>query len=810
MEFCYRMCAVSLLCGATCTAAEPDYRFFEQKIRPVLVNKCYKCHSAQSKDLQGGLLLDTREGIRRGGESGHAVVPGNLKDSLIVGALKFEDLEMPPDEQLPASVIADFEKWILQGAPDPRDGKSVTIRRKIDIEAGRKFWSFQPLRDEQPPTVKDRTWPLNAVDRFVLARLESQKLTPVADCDPGTLVRRVYFDLVGLPPTPGQVRDFVADPSPDALRSLVDRLLDSPQFGERWGRHWLDAVRYAESTGMERNYTYPYAWRYRDYVIAAFNDDMPFDQFLIEQLAGDLLPAANRDQRDRQLIATALLTLGPKSLNETNRERFTMDVVDEQIDVTTRAFLGLTASCARCHDHKFDPIPSRDYYALAGIFRSTRTFYGTSKQNGNRQPGQLLNLGQKIQPISTGNAGQGNLKKFQKQLRSARKRAAQLKKQAEQNPAAGNRLKKIRQQIARLEKRVAAPAPQTASQSQHPIMAVLDANNPADTAIRIRGEANAKGPVIDRGFLSVLTRDEVEIPDSVSGRLELARWMTDEQNPLTARVAANRFWQHLFGRGLVGSVNNFGLNGDRPTHPRLLDYLARQLRENGWSVKRFLRSVMLSRVYRLSSSDQKHNLSVDPENRLLWRMNQRRLECEALRDAMLAVSGQLDRTPGHQSLVMQIGDGAVGRSIQPERFVVSSRKRSVYLPIVRGEVPEMLRLFDFPEPSNIAGQREETTVPAQALFMLNSPFVLQQSQHMARRLLSEATTDTERVARGFQLAFSRAPSPAESRMVLEFLRDFPAATGEQRPTGGSRTDSEPAWAGFCQMLLAAAEFRYLN
>jgi len=342
-------------------------------------------------------------------------------------------------------------------------------------------------------------------------------------------------------------------------------------------------------------------------------------------------------------------------------------------------------------------------------------------------------------------------------------------------------------------------------------MAVQDAVESADTNIRIRGEANSKGPVVPRGFLRVVMRaPHAAIPTTTSGRLELAHWMTHDRNPLTARVAANRFWQHLFGRGLVGSVNNFGVNGDRPTHPELLDYLAMQLRDNGWSVKQFIRSVMLTHVYRLSTQENAHNLSVDPENRLLWRMNQRRLECEALRDAMLSVSGQLDLTPEHQSLVMKIGDGAVGRSIQPERLHALSRKRSVYLPIVRGEVPEMLRVFDFPEPSNIAGQREETTVPAQALFMLNSPFAVEQSHRMAQRLLSEAPSDTQRIVRAFQLALSRPPTPAESQMVLGFLKDFPHSATQNNSSGNQPSRSESAWAGFCQMLLASAEFRYLN
>ncbi len=412
--------------------------FFETKIRPVLVEHCYECHSASSKEPKGGLLLDTREGIRLGGETGHAVVPGELEDSLILSAMRYEDFEMPPEEKLPDSVIADFERWIRMGAHDPRDGKSAMIRRDIDFDRARQFWSFQPISKPSVPMVEDADWLKSDIDAFVLSPLESKNIKPVDDATSHDLARRIYFDLIGMPPSPQQLDDFaaaMAQNADQAIETLVDSLLGSRHFGERWGRHWLDVVRYAESTGMERNGTFTRAWHYRDYVIDAFNSDTPYDQFIRQQIAGDLLPFESHPQRDRQLIATGMLALGPKSLNEPQKEKFQMDVVDEQIDVVSRAFLGLTASCVRCHDHKFDPIPQNEYYSLAGIFTSTETLYGTAKTNGNRNPGRLLAIaGDKVMPAAVGGgaAGAGEEKKYRNQLKGLARQTGWLRETVRQ------------------------------------------------------------------------------------------------------------------------------------------------------------------------------------------------------------------------------------------------------------------------------------------------------------------------------------------------------------------------------------------
>ncbi len=796
--------------------------FFEKHIRPVLVSKCYKCHSASAKELGGNLLLDTREGIRMGGDSGKAVVPGNSDDSIILEALRWEGLEMPPEEQLPEDTIAKFEQWIRTGATDPRDGKSAPIRRTIDPEKAREFWSFQPLRNPETPR-PNSDWAFSDIDRFVLAKLEAKNIQPVADANPRVLARRLYFDIIGIPPTPEQLDAFVASATRDrqaAIEDLVDELLSSPHFGERWGRHWLDVVRYGESTGMERNATFPYAWKYRDWVIRALNSDKPFDQFVREQVAGDMLPFGSDEQHQQNLIATGFLTLGPKSLNDTNREKFAMDVVDEQIDVTTRAFIGLTAACARCHDHKFDPIPQKEYYGLAGIFRSTETLYGTGGAGGNRNPGPLLSFSNgKVSTIKA----KGNAKGKQaanKKLAAAKKKLARLKQQVKKNPDVEKRLKKQTQkletQIAQFQKQIKQQKGQAANSPKggELMMAVLDSSNPHDTELRIRGEPNDKGESIPRGFLTVGSVGNVPRVDvSKSGRLELTEWLTQKDNPLTARVAVNRIWQHLFGRGIVATVDNFGANGDRPTHPELLDRLASDFIANSWSVKKMTRSIVLSRTYQLGGTDNRSAQSVDPDNHFLWRSNHRRLEVEAIRDSMLASSGQLDPEPGKGSIVQTVGDGIVGRNLQPAQFVSQNKKRSVYLPIVRGEVPEIFKVFDFPEPSMIAGRRDVTTVATQALYMMNSDFVIEQSTELAKRLLADdGMDDARRVDLAYQLTLSRMPTKEEVDSSLSFVEETAASLGGEGGPKPSKNDmpTVKAWAGLAQALFASAEFRYVE
>jgi hypothetical protein len=728
-----------LLLSLRVSAAEPDTKgmeLFEKKIRPALVQHCYQCHSEeaqQAKKLKGGLLLDSREGMRKGGVSGPAIILKQPKDSLLIQALRHEDLKMPPKEKLPDVLIADFVRWVEMGAPDPRNGKTI-VKSGIDLEAGKKFWSFQPPRKTSPPEVQDASWPKTDVDRFIRAQQEERGLKPVRDGAPLVVFRRLCFDLVGLPPTVEELAAFEQTASRDpraAIAAAVDRLLASPRFGERWARHWLDVTRYAESNGNADNIPFLHAWRYRDWVIDAFNQDKPYDQFIREQVAGDLLPAANDQQADAQRIATGFLALASRPRAQNNPE-FDMDLIASQIEVCTTSILGLTVACARCHDHKFDPIPTREYYALAGIFDNSKMLYGFGfdggKGNTFKQKGGFFTLS-----------------------------------------------------------------------DESPAMGVREGKYFADCRICIRGEAQNLGDSVPRGFLTVVSvGPKPTIPDKASGRLELAQWLTG-QNPLTARVMVNRIWNQLFGEGLVATVDNFGQLGERPSHPELLDYLAVRFVEEGWSIKKMIRSLVLSRTYQLASDHDSANVEKDPDSRYLWRRNLRRLDAEALRDALLSASGLIDLEPPKKSLAPP----ATGK-INNQRVVIApvdSKHRSVYLPILRNGVPEILSIFDFGDPSLVVGDRAVTTVPAQALYLVNSPFMVEQSRALARRLLKEAGLDDRaRVERAYRIALARPPSSAERERAARFLTAF--TTNLQ--------DTEAAWASYCQVLLVSAEFRYIE
>jgi len=672
---------------------------------------------------------------------------------------------------------------------------------RADDPAAASFWSFQPVRSPSLPAVQDATWPRGDLDRFILAGLEAKGLHPVGDSDPQALARRLAFDLTGLPPDPATLSEFVAHPTPAAWEAMVDRWLASPAFGERWGRHWLDVARYGESTGKERNNAFPEAWRYRDWVIHAVASDMPYDDFVRRQVAGDLLPVTDAAERDANLVATGFLALGPKGLNERRREQFVMDVVDEQIDVTTRAVMGVSVACARCHDHKFDPVSQRDYYAMAGIFRSTQTLYGTTAERGNRQPSGLFVLGR--------GKDRDDLRPAEPPPQRPRAPGAAVRRATRRAQGNGNTAMDPERLMPALPP---ADAPRA--------MGVRE-GIPHDSPFLVRGEVSQKSGRVPRGFVSVLGGGKApEIPPDASGRLQLAEWLVRPGNPLTARVAANRVWMHLMGRGIVGTPDDFGFNGDRPTHPELLDYLATRLVEGGWSIKRLVREIALSRSYALSSSMDARAHELDPDNTLHWRFEPRRLDAESLRDAMLSASGLLDRDPPKGSPVSRMGDGPVRRPPPAEALDDVMRRRSVYLPVVRGFVPEALELFDFAEPSLLVAERDTTNVPSQALYLMNSPQVIACSRAFARRLLAEAGPGPrERVTWAYRLALGRAPTVHEMARALEFVRDERMGATDEPPVGvagpakrpGDRLRAgEAAWMAFTQALLASAEFRFLR
>jgi hypothetical protein len=573
----------------------------------------------------------------------------------------------------------------------------------------------------------------------------------------------------------------------------VDRLLASPQFGERWGRHWLDVARYAESCGRSINFAYPHAWRYRDYVIDSFNKDKPYDQFIREQLAGDLLFAKDDQEKAEFLVATGFLAIGPKTHDERSRPQFMMDVADEQIDVTFQAFQGLTVACARCHDHKFDPIPQKDYYDVAGIFRSTETCYGTIRVFLNVHPSPTIDLPKEagvtthLEPLTTERrAG------IEKQIQDTR---SQMKEITGQNAFLRrifmqSRVSTLQSQLAQYE----------ADGTPKPLaVGVRERANAADSRLYIRGELSQPGETVQRGFPQVLTMQQPAIA-SGSGRRELADWIASKDNPLTPRVMANRVWLHLIGRGLVPTPDNFGASGQPVSHPALLDYLAGTFADNGWSVKKLIRSIVLTRAYQLSSQFDQKNCEADPDNVLVWRMPKRRLEAEALRDTMLALDGRLDLTPPKGSAVARGGEGNVGfrfRGGPSGDPIATDTHRTVYLSIVRDGLPEMLTLFDFPDPSLIIGERATTTVPAQALFLMNNPFVVQQAQAMGDRLLASGDNGSSLLTQAYLLCYSRPPSSQELRTAQKFIDDY-----------GRNHERRATWTALCQALFASAEFSH--
>jgi hypothetical protein len=802
--------------------------FFETRIRPVLVKHCYRCHSAEAKSSKGGLMLDTRAGTRQGGESGPAVVSGEVDESLLIDAIRHQTFQMPPDGNLPENVIADFVKWVELGAPDPRDGVPI---RSQSTDGASEYWAFQPPRRSQIPEVEDDDWPATPIDQFVLAKMEAAGLAPVTDADRRSLVRRIYFDLIGLPPTPEQVESFVSDAGPTQLASerLVNQLLDSHHFGERWGRHWLDLARFAESTGKEWNWAHPEAWRYRDYVIESFNEDKPYDQFLTEQIAGDLLPAADERQRDEQLMATGFLAVGPKAVSIANDEEFRLELADEQINAVSRAVLGLTVGCARCHDHKFDPIPIEDYYALTGIFLSTQTLFGTSasgfKGRNNKQGTPLLPIGPGAERL------QQQVLEYEKRLgdlsNELTEKRDSLKKLVEERTDEQSRRHEtgrqeqpgdlIGQQIAALQQQIEKQEQELEQLEQNPpakpdyAMGARDRADPQDCKVRLGGEIDQLGDSVPRGFLTALNLgDELDVNAAQSGRRELARWLTHPGNPLTARVMVNRIWQHLFGRGLVPTVDNFGLLGERPTHPQLLDHLAISFVENEWSLKQMIRRIVLSRTYRLSTLYDSDAVRVDPDNELLWRMTPRRLEAEEIRDAILAISGSLERNPLQGSpAVARLDVGWVGNEVKEPAFKnYDHRHRSVYLPIVRDQVPEMLQTFDFPDPVEVTGQRDVSVSPAQALYLMNSEFVIARAREAAEQMLyAEDVSESDRIDWVYQRVLGRPPAQEERQRDEKMIEDVDRIL--QKRGIDSLAAQRDGWATLFQSLFSSGEFLFL-
>jgi hypothetical protein len=737
--------------------------FFENKIRPVLVENCFRCHGAEKP--KAGLRLDSREAMLKGNESGPAIVPGHPNKSLLIQAVRHTgDIKMPEKGKLPDEAIANLTEWVKVGAPWP--GSAVSAKGAND-EAWKKHWAFQPVGSPALPFTQHQDRVQTPVDAFILHELEKRGLMLAAPADRRTLLRRATFDLIGLPPTPEEVEAFEADKSPEAFARVLDRLLASPQYGERWGRHWLDVARYADTKGYvftdERRFAYSYT--YRDYVITAFNDDLPFDQFILEQLAADRLfasaKAAGKTPETHSLAAMGFLTLGRRFLNNPH------DIIDDRIDVTTRGLLGLTVACARCHDHKYDPIPTKDYYSLYGVFASSF------------EPKDL--------PLVAAPEPTPEYLAFEKELKTREQAVADFQEKNKVELAGGNR--KFRDELRALQKKVDAWKATSAAAPAR-AMVLEDLPKPREPRVLLRGNPGNLGPAVPRQFLHVLAGDKRQPFKHGSGRLELAQAIASRENPLTARVLVNRMWLHHFGNGLVRTPSDFGLRSEPPTHPALLDFLARRFMDDGWSIKKLHKLIMLSAVYQQSSQASAAAVKVDPENRLLSHMNRRRLDFEAMRDALLMVSGQLNLKEGGPPVEMF---GAT-----------TSTRRTVYGFIDRQNLPGMLRTFDFANPDSSNPQRYQTTVPQQALFLMNNPFVIDQARHVLRRPeLSDSLAPEARIRALYRVVFGRPPDAEELGLGQRFLQ---SAGESPAPAAMALTP----WERYVQVLLLANEFVFVD
>ncbi|WP_437194025.1 DUF1553 domain-containing protein [Planctomicrobium sp. SH527] len=772
---CFSVCILSVQADATLLCADqPDaegIRFFEQKIRPVLVEHCYECHSEKSKPLQAEFLADSQNGLLTGGASGPAIVPGKPSESLLLSSLKYngDSYDMPPKGKLPDTVIADFEKWIAMGAPDPRiDVPKATVKRGIDFESGKKFWSLQPPKLHPVPSVTDTNWPKKKLDYFILAAQEKVGLHPASQTDRRTLIRRASMDLTGLPPTFEETEAFVRDSSPDSYEKLIDRLLASPRYGERWARHWLDVVRYAEdNVNMgPHNGPYHHAYRYRDWVVGAVNADMPYNEFVLRQLAADFLPDSTRED----LAALGLLGLSPQYHKEVLLAKIAIegqyaDEWEDRVDVVSRGLLGLTVACARCHDHKYDPISTKDYYALAGVFASIR-----------QTPRPLIS----DEDVQKSQPARDEVQKLLTQVTAHNAEIAKLKKKEvttpEQTAERDENVKSLQTQIAEKRARIKEleqtpnyVVPSVDAVTEEIVVVEKDTetrqkisyvpNSPRDLPVFIRGNITSPGEIVPRRFLEVLSKGEPVPFKQGSGRLELAEAIVSPANPLTARVFVNRVWMHHFGEGLVDTPSNFGETGSAPSHPELLDDLAVFFMNSGWSLKSLHREIMLSATYQQSSSVEPNLLAEekDADNRLLWRFNRRRLDAEALHDVLLVAGGNLDLNMGGPSA-----------SIDEPTF----NRRSIYATISRNRPSAFLQVNDFPDPTIHAEKRALTTTPLQQLFVLNSPFVRTQAILLSERIAEGSVTD--QIQKLHQVLFKREATPEEVAIGLQYLS---ASTG---------------------------------
>ena len=786
-RFVFLFLGIYLLQGVTWAQTPEDH--FEKKVRPLLLERCVKCHGPETS--RSDLRLDSYEGAIKGGKRGATLIPNAPVESLLLKVVRRQgDLKMPPDAPLSTREISDLELWIKQGAIYPKSNKIA--------KGTAEHWSFQPLKQPSVPKVNNSAWVRNPIDAFILSKLETAGIVPSKQADKPTLIRRVCFDLTGLPPTLSESALYLADESANAYENMVNRYLASPAYGERWGRHWLDVARYSDSNGLDENVAHGNAWRYRDYVVQSFNNNMPYNQFIREQIAGDLLPFKSDFEKHSHLIATGYLTLGPKVLAEVDKKKMEMDIIDEQIDTMGKTFLGLTLGCARCHDHKFDPILTADYYSLAGVFKSTKTmesFVTIAKWNENplaseKETAQLKEHADKV--AESKKKTDDFLEEQRKELVTEKKLAADKKPTPKEieallkdEPKAS--LKKLRDATAALEK--ATPELPSA-------MGVTE-GKVSDVAIHIRGNTDRLGKVMPRAVPVVLSKANAPaFPEKASGRLELANWIASPSNPLTSRVMINRVWRWHFGRGIVPTPDNFGLLGTNPTHPELLDWLASEFIQSNWSVKDLHKTIMFSNTYKQASTLVPSSNEKDSSCSLYWRFVPKRLEGEVLRDSLLAVSGQLDKTMGG-SLLQVKNRAFFFDHTSKDMTKYDSNRRSLYLPVVRNNLFVVFSLFDGTDAAVPNGDRANTTIAPQALFFLNSKLVLDAAESLAHISIQKAPTQEAQIFYLYQNILGRSPTLEEANRAKDFVLQA-LKLSENNPV--------KAMAALAQILVSSNEF----
>ena len=924
---------ICLFCNLS---GSPDIEFFEKKIRPILIDECYQCHSQENK-IKGNLRLDWKGGWLSGGDSGQAIIPGQLGKSLLIQAIRHgnDELKMPPKKKLTAQQIEDLEKWVVMGAPDPRSSEnSSKAEKKLNLQASRQFWAFQPIKDYPTPKVGDESWPKNSIDHFILSKLEDQNLSPSKKTDSVTLLRRIYYDLVGLPPSPAEIDNLLNlnnSKQKEFIENKINELLMKKDFGIRWGRHWLDVARYADSTGGGRTLLMNEAWRYRDYVIDSFHYDKPYNEFVKEQIAGDLMASTSSEQEMERLISTGFLLLGPTNYELQDKTILEMDIIDEQLDTIGKSFMALTLGCARCHDHKFDPISTQDYYGLAGILKNTKSVVhsnvstwnkrslplskedeekaknirsqikefqnnindlksnlsnaGAKNKNSKNLKGIIIDTphasikGQWIKSTSVNGFVDANYlhddskEKGQKSITYPIKIPKTGKYEVRASYTSGTnretktpylikhdegestvlinqqipppingsfislgnynfsegakahviisnentnavviadsiqilnqtQLKPSDPKIAKTEKEQAEIKKEISSiqskikdlQRREPkkiqVIATEDHKKSDDINIAIRGNVHNKGIKTPRQFIEVINYDKKpKFNQKTSGRLQLANWIASDKNTLTARVIVNRVWFHLFGEGIVSSVDNFGHMGTKPSNLELLDHLSIEFIKNNWSIKSLIREIMFSQTYQMDSENDLDKIKIDPENIFLWKQNSRRLDAESIRDTILYVGDNLQASEG-------------GPSIKPGTkteygYAFKSSTRSIYNPVFRNTLPEIMQVFDFADPNMVTGKRTNSSVPTQALYMLNSSFIRENSINAAKKFTQEINTDnSSKIENAYKKVLGRIPSPKEIQIIQDYLT--------------SQKDELKAWSNIFQSLFSSIDFRFVN